>query len=88
MAELPPDATHTAVFLDGQSNRKRSVELRFGTALEIVEQGAVVESWAYDQVRRADGPPGLLRLSSETAAPLARLEVADASTVRSARAER
>jgi Zn-dependent protease with chaperone function len=82
VAELPPDATHTAVFLDGRSNRKRSVELRFGPALDIVEQGAVVETWPYDQVRRADGPPGLLRLSSETAAPLARLEIADAATVR------
>ena len=41
---------------------------------------ARVESWPYDQIRRADGPPETLRLRCATALPLARLEVSDAAT--------
>ena len=39
-----------------------------------------VERWPYDQIRRADGPPQILRLSCEAALPLARLEISDAAT--------
>ena len=74
------DAEHRAVYLDGRSNRKRSVTLRFADQLDIVENEAAVERWPYDQIRRADGPPQLLRLSCEAALPLARLEIADAAT--------
>jgi predicted Zn-dependent protease len=80
--EMPAAVEQRAVFLDGRSNRKRKVTLRFSNALDIVEEGAVVESWSYDQVRRADGPPGLLRLSCEKALPFARLEVAEEATIR------
>jgi len=80
--ELPQPVEQRAVFLDGRSNRKRNVTLRFSNALDIIEQDAVVESWSYDQIRRADGPPGLLRLSCEKALPLARLEVAEEATIR------
>jgi Zn-dependent protease with chaperone function len=80
--ELPPPVEQRAVYLDGRSNRKRAVTLRFSNALDILEQDAVVESWSYDQVRRADGPPGMLRLSCETALPLARLEVVEEATIR------
>ena len=68
--------TDNAIYLDGRSNRKRSVTLRFAEGLEIVEQDAVGR-WPYDQIRRADGPPGTLRLRCATALPLARLEVSD-----------
>ncbi|MFZ5693596.1 MAG: M48 family metallopeptidase [Pseudomonadota bacterium] len=64
------------VFYDGTSNRKRSVTLRFGDALEIVEDGAVIATWPYADVRRADGRKGL-RLLCTSALPLARLEIAD-----------
>ena len=74
-----PQATLRAVYLDGRSNRKRSVVLRFADGLEIVEN-EVVERWPYDQVRRADGPLQLLRLRCITALPLARLEIDDAVT--------
>src|SRR5690242_19427200 len=74
-------ADHSAVFFDGRSNRKRAVTLRFEGGLDIVEQDAVVETWPYEQVRRANGPPGILRLSCATALPLARLEVSDAGTI-------
>lgn len=67
----------TAVFYDGTSNRKRSVTLRFGGAMEIVEDGAIAATWPYADVRRADGKK-VLRLLCTSALPLARLEVADA----------
>jgi Zn-dependent protease with chaperone function len=73
-------AEHSAVFLDGRSNRKRDVTLRLGGALDIVADDAVVESWPYDAIRRADGPPQVLRLSCDAALPLARLEIADAAS--------
>jgi Zn-dependent protease with chaperone function len=71
---------HSGIFLDGRSNRKRSVTLRFANGLDIAEQDAVIESWPFDQVRRADGPPAMLRLSCTGALPLARLEVSDPAT--------
>src|SRR5437764_4825650 len=74
------DTQHSAAFLDGRTNRKRYVTLRFGSVLDIAEQGTVIESWPYDQVRRADSPPQTLRLRCATALPLARLEVADSAT--------
>src|SRR5262249_4402157 len=69
-----------AVYFDGTSSRKRSVALRLGADLELVENGAVVNTWPYDQIRRVDGPPALVRLRCATALPLARLEIADAAT--------
>jgi len=82
MDTMPPDAMQPAVYLDGRSNRKRSVTLRFSDGLDIVQSETAVERWPYDQIRRADGPPGTLRLSCATALPLARLEIADTATVR------
>ena len=75
-----PDRVPSAVYLDGRSNRKRNVALRFADGLDIVENESVVERWPYHQVRRADGPPQTLRLSCEAALPLARLEVSEAAT--------
>jgi Zn-dependent protease with chaperone function len=68
-----------AFFFDGRSNRKRSVTLRLGDGLEIVERNAVVGVWPYDDLRRVDGPSNTLRLSSLSALPLARLETGDAA---------
>jgi Zn-dependent protease with chaperone function len=69
-----------AVYFDGKSNRKRGVTLRFGEAVEIVEDGALADKWPYGDVRRVDGPLDSLRLSSTSASPLARLEIADEAT--------
>lgn len=69
-----------AVYFDGRSNRKRHVELRFAAELEIVEEGAVTDTWPYGNVRRADGMLDALRLSCTTALPLARLETIDEET--------
>ena len=66
-----------AVWFDGLHNTRRFVRLRLGAALEIRENGAVVESWNLDDIRRADGPPNELRLMSTTAPELARLVLTD-----------
>jgi Zn-dependent protease with chaperone function len=76
---IEPSA-YPAVYFDGISNRKRRVVLRFGADLEIVEDDAAAAVWPYDTIRRADGPAGLLRLSSVAALSLARLEIQDAAT--------
>lgn len=74
------DASETseiaAVFYDGTSNRRRQVTLRLAGALGIVENGAVIATWPYADLRRADGRKAL-RLSCVSALPLARLEVSD-----------
>ncbi len=38
------NADATAIFIDGQSNRRRSVEVRAGVQLDILENGAVIAS--------------------------------------------
>jgi Zn-dependent protease with chaperone function len=68
-----------AIYFDGSSNRKRNVTLHLVDALEIIEDGALIETWPFDAIRRADGPADRLRLMCSKALPLARLEVADAA---------
>lgn len=71
----------TAVFFDGRSNRRRLVSLAFGSQLEIAEFSQTTATWAYDEIRRVDGPPGVLRLTCLSASPLARLEIRDPAIV-------
>jgi Zn-dependent protease with chaperone function len=77
-----PDAAAPSVFYDGVSSRRRQVTIAFGDRLEIREQGEAPAFWAYADIRRADGPAGLLRLSCTSAPPLARLELRDAGLAR------
>jgi hypothetical protein len=70
-----------AVYFDGASSGKRQVTLRFGSGLDVVEDGAVVATWPFDQIRRADGTAGRLRLGCASAAPLARIEIDDGPTM-------
>lgn len=72
------DTEPRAVYFDGLSSRKRHVDVVLVDRLQIVEDGRVLATWPYDDVRRADGPPGLMRLRALSGAPLARLEIADA----------
>lgn len=65
------------VFFDGLSNRRRVVALKLSDALEIRQGGELLARWAFHDIRRADSPSGLLRLSSVTAPSLARLEIRD-----------
>jgi Zn-dependent protease with chaperone function len=67
----------SAVYFDGASSRRRSVKLAFSYALQISEEGAAKVVWAYDDIRQADSPAGMLRVSCLSAAPLARLEIRD-----------
>lgn len=83
MSELSTEASAQSakptIFFDGVSSRRRQVTLTFGDALEIVEQNGAPALWAYADIRRADGPAGILRLASTSAPPLARLEIRDAA---------
>ncbi|HLG81758.1 MAG TPA: M48 family metallopeptidase [Bradyrhizobium sp.] len=67
------------VYFDGQSSRKRAATVALADRLEISEGGIAVAHWAYVDIRRAEGPPGLLRLTSQSAPHLARLEIRDAA---------
>ena len=81
-AAVPQPMVHQgpAFYFDGRTNRKRPVTLRLGAGVEIVEQDRMIDIWPYGEVRRADGPPNVLRLSCVAALPLARLEIADEAT--------
>jgi Zn-dependent protease with chaperone function len=79
LAALSPIVEGAAVYFDGQSARKRAVELRLRDQLDIIEDGRVAEIWVYADIRRADSGAGGLRLRSLAARELARLDVADAA---------
>jgi Zn-dependent protease with chaperone function len=66
-----------AVYFDGRSNRKRKVALRLAAALEIVEQGSIVDVWRYGEVRRVHGPQDVMCLRCMAALPLARLQITE-----------
>jgi len=69
----------STIYFDGTSSRRRVVSLAFADALEIREDAAVPVLWAYDDIRQADSPADLLRVSCLSAPPLARLEIRDAA---------
>ena len=71
----PPDGS--ANYFDGMSSRRRAVTLRLADRLEISEDEQTLAAWAYADIRRADSPAGMLRVSCLTAPALARLEVRD-----------
>ena len=76
-----PDApkSGSAIYFDGKSNQRRAVTLRLADRLEIRDGDAALAAWAYADIRRADGPSGMLRVGSLTAVALARLEIRDAA---------
>ena len=76
-ASVAPPAAG-GVYFDGRSNRRRVVVLKLSDALQISEDGELLAQWAYAEIRRADSPSGLLRLSCLTAPSLARLDIRDA----------
>src|SRR5260370_12824529 len=76
-ADAAPKPGGPAIFYDGTSNRRRTVEVRFNDRLEISEDGSTPVLWAYADVRRVDSPPGILRVSCLSAPTLARLEIRD-----------
>lgn len=78
-APSPPAGDAAAVFYDGNSNRKRRVTLQLNTKLDIAEDGAVIASWPYADIRQVDSTRAM-RLSSVSALTLARLEIEDNAT--------
>lgn len=70
----------THVYFDGETNRRRTVALRFADALLIQETGATVATWDYADIRLVTGPGERMRLACVTAPALARLELADATS--------
>ncbi|SDT02590.1 M48 family metallopeptidase [Bradyrhizobium canariense] len=72
-----PDAS--AIYFDGKSSRRRLVTLAFKDQLELSEPSETATTWPYADIRRADSPPGTLRLTCLTAPALARLEIRDAA---------
>jgi Zn-dependent protease with chaperone function len=78
-APSPPPSGGSAIYFDGTSNRRRAVTLRLADRLEISEGETTLGAWAYADIRRADSPPSMLRLSCVTAPALARLEVRDSA---------
>ncbi|MDJ1157729.1 M48 family metallopeptidase [Chelatococcus sp. SYSU_G07232] len=72
------DGETRAGFYDGATARRRHVTLALDTdAVMISEAGAPLARWPYAEIRRIEGPPGLLRLRCGSAPELARLELAD-----------
>jgi Zn-dependent protease with chaperone function len=67
----------SAIFFNGESSRRRTVAVTFSYALELRESLYSTVRWQYDDIRRADSPAGILRLSCLTAPALARLEIRD-----------
>jgi Zn-dependent protease with chaperone function len=74
-----PEPIGSAIFFDGMSSRRHLVTLAFKDQLEINESPGPSIAWCYDDIRRADGPVGTLRLTCLTAPALARLEIRDAA---------
>src|SRR3978361_1282037 len=74
-----PRPVASAVYFDGLSNRRHAVSLGFTDRLEILEDQRLLTAWSYADIRRADGPSGLLRAMSLAAPVLARLEIRDAA---------
>jgi Zn-dependent protease with chaperone function len=68
----------SAIYFDGLSSRRRAVVIAFKEQLEISGEGLSPVSWAYSDVRRVDGGPGILRVACLSAPSLARLEIRDA----------
>ena len=65
----------SVAYFDGQTSRRRLVELRFGDGLIILEDGETIAAWPFVDIRRFDAPEGTLRLGATNAADLARLDI-------------
>jgi Zn-dependent protease with chaperone function len=76
--ENTPAPSEPAVYFDGATSRRRLVTLAFKDQLELHEPPETTTRWSYDDIRHADGPTGILRVSCLSAPALARLEIRDA----------
>lgn len=67
-------------YFDGHVVERRTVDLVFGPALEIVEDGALLAAWPYADVRRLPATGGAMRLRALGAPRGAWLEIYDGET--------
>jgi Zn-dependent protease with chaperone function len=74
-----PPPKPSAVYFDGLSNRRHIVSLAFNDGLEIHEDDRTLARWSYADIRLADSPAGILRVTCLAAPALARLEIRDAA---------
>lgn len=70
-----------AAFFDGNSSRRHLVKVAFSDRLQIADGDRTLATWTYADVRRVDGPSGVLRLRCQSAPALARLELVDADDI-------
>ena len=61
-------AGSSAIYFDGKSSRRRLVTLAFADRLELREPPDAVVAWPYADIRRADSPSGMLRVTCLTRA--------------------
>jgi Zn-dependent protease with chaperone function len=73
----PTAPISTVIYFDGTSSRKHEVSLVFGDRCDIVENGQVVASWPYSDIRRADSVNNVVRAWCISAPSLARLNIRD-----------
>jgi Zn-dependent protease with chaperone function len=73
-----PAPANPTIYFDGTSSRRHVVTLALDDALAINADDHTLANWSYTDIRRADGPTGMLRLTCLTAPALARLEIRDA----------
>jgi Zn-dependent protease with chaperone function len=74
---FPAGPGATAIYFDGRSSRRRLVTLKFRQQLELDGPDQPKVAWTYEDIRRADSPAGILRLSCMSALALSRLEIRD-----------
>jgi len=74
---MNPNSADAIIYFDGTSSRRHRATLALAEALEIAVDGEATARWPYADIRRADSPPGSLRVSCLSAPPLARLEIRD-----------
>jgi hypothetical protein len=78
-APASPQPESSAIFFNGESSLRRPVTVTFSYALELRESLYSTVRWQYADIRRADSPVGVLRLTCLTGPALARLEIRDAA---------
>lgn len=76
MTELDVEASKASYF-DGYAGKRQAVDLVFGPALEIVEDGVLLAAWPYAEVRRLPPPGGVMRLKALGAPKGSWLEIDD-----------
>jgi Zn-dependent protease with chaperone function len=75
----PRPVPKPSIYFDGTSSRRHTVTLGFDGELQINADAGNLAAWPFADIRRADSPSSMLRLSCVTAPVLARLEIRDAA---------